>query len=318
MKMAGFVAPVTPRRHPRPAVGRGDGVQNARCVPSSFQLHRGSGPLQKLTTSAVRRIASRPALRIRPRTEVEQVRYGHDAAADQLPPELVGGGGGTRGKRDLVLRSSGLVAGREEHVARGRRAARCDGSRSEREGGDDYCRSEQSAMANAAAPRRPPIFSAVPGRRRQRRRRMPVTAYPFLQPCMHHWMHLVQATSRAQRRRRTPRHTPAGVSPLCGSSSGLPVRPHEAHNIAARGAIGREAPLYDCWRREDANRTPPATFLHEPALQPPDPAVGWSPSDASVMRPGTPCGDGTAETGDWRGTAPVRDCLDAVKAVTGA
>ena len=210
------------------------------------------------------------------------------------------------------------MAGREEHVARGLRAARCDGRRREREGGDNDCRSGHSAMANAPAPRRPPIFSIVPGRPRQRRRRMPVTAYPFLQPCMNPWMHLVQGTSPARRRRPYAAAYSAGVSPLCGSSSGLPVRPHEAHNIAARGAIGREAPLYGYWRREDANRTPPATFLHEPALQPPGSCGRLASLGRFRHAPWAALRGRERGAGDWRGTAPVRYCLDAVKAVTGA
>ena len=197
------------------------------------------------------------------------------------------------------------MAGREEHVARGLRAARCDGSRSEHEGGDDYCRSEQSAMANAAAPRRPPIFSAVPGRRRQRRRRMPVTAYPFLQPCMKplgriSYKPRLALSGAAVRRRILPRRL-AALRILVRSTG-----------AASRSPQHRRTRCY--WQRgtplrllASRGRKPNATgnfFFTSRLFSPPDPAVGWSPSDASVMRPGTPCGDGTAETGDWRGTAP--------------
>ncbi len=157
----------------------------------------------------------------------QQLRYRPDVGfAGQQCPDLVGGGGRSRGKTDLVLRRSGLVAGREENEMHGLRADRCDGRCGEHHGRDDRRGCGQGAMADDPAPRRPLTFSAVPGRRRQRTRRVPAIAYPFLRPCMNHDASRTRHTSGA-----APPPPPylaacsTGISSAGRSSSGLAARP---------------------------------------------------------------------------------------------
>ena len=126
---------------------------------------------------------------------------------------------------------------------------------------------------------------------------MPVTAYPFLQPCMNPWMHLVQGTSPARRRRRTPPHTPPAsrrsADPRqvyrCGLTKPT-TSPHAVLLVERRPSTAIGVARTQTERRRQLFFT---SRLSSPRLL----RSAGLPRTLRVMRPGTPCGDGNAEPG---------------------